>query len=182
MLASIYLATDTGVPTIIRNTILGALGGIIGLVSAIWLGYVISDARTARAEPSPQIERVPAMPTDPRDPKTNIPPNASGNFNFDQRGGTVNQTYINQAQPRLRLTDALKGNLLSRIPKDKKINVQVIGSTSDIQVGIQINEFLKSKGYSTDLMTVGMRIPPPDHALSWEPGNSTLVIAPSVRD
>jgi hypothetical protein len=56
-----------------------------------------------------------------------VPP-VVGNNNYNQQGGINNQIYINQSTTRLKLTPAIKSELLARLPKDKLISLEVIGS------------------------------------------------------
>ncbi|MGD9617439.1 MAG: hypothetical protein AB7H90_20265 [Alphaproteobacteria bacterium] len=81
----------------IRLLVLGALGAVVGAVVFVLLGELVapSSAQNAlqseAAKPSDEAQTSPATPA--------LPPGASGNFNFNQQGGTSNQTYINQVPP-----------------------------------------------------------------------------------
>jgi hypothetical protein len=108
-------------------------------------------------------------------------PGASGNFNINQQGGNSYQTYINQAPEKLRFTDALGAELLTKIPKDKPISVVATGSASDLSVGQQIYNFLITNGYQVPLTTVGVLVPPLDRPLTRNAAASVLTVAPSVR-
>jgi hypothetical protein len=120
------------------------------------------------------------MTNNPDQPPT-LPSGASGNFNFDQKGGTTNQTYINQAPPKLSFTPALGAELLTKIPKDKPITVEGVGSPSDWAVTRQIADFLVANGYQITLNLIGVSVPIPDHTLAWNAAFHVLTVAPSVR-
>jgi hypothetical protein len=109
------------------------------------------------------------------------PPGASGNFNYNQQGGVANQTYINQAPPKLTFSDALGAELLAKLPKDKPINLMVVGSNSDAAVGMQIADFLTANRYKVQISRIGVLVPPPDHPLTWVAASSSLIIAANVR-
>lgn len=109
------------------------------------------------------------------------PPGATGNFNYNQQGGVTNQTYINEAPPKLSFSDALGAELLSKIPKDKPINLMIVGSNSDAEVGMQIANFLTTNGYKVQISRIGMLVPPPDHPLTWVASSSSLIVAASIR-
>ena len=175
LLSALFLTTDHGVPVNVRNSLVGALGGAIGVTGAIWLAHAISDWR-ANADQLPI--------TAPADRIAQEMPQGSGNFSINQQGGTVNQTYINQNQPKLTFTDAIAHELLSKIPNDKPIRVRAVGSVSDLQVGIQIANFLKKNGYKVELDTIGILAPPPEHALEIRdlPSERILTVTPAVRN
>jgi hypothetical protein len=78
--------------------------------------------------------------------QNSIPPGMSGNFNFNQQGGTNYQTYINQLPPKLSLTAQVEQELLANLPKDKPITIIATGSLSDLQVGVQIGISLQQMG------------------------------------
>ncbi|WP_146101829.1 hypothetical protein [Rhodopila globiformis] len=158
-----------------RNLTLGIFGGLVGASALIWTGYLVGDGTKTRLAPG-------AEPTASPSPAVSVPPiGASGNFNFNQSGGVVNQTYINQAPGKLEFSDALGTELLAKIPKGKPITVIVTGSRSDIQIGHQINNFLVANGYQTRFSIIGMMIPQPDRPITWDAATSELVVAPSVR-
>ena len=106
---------------------------------------------------------------------------ASGNFNFNQQGGTVNQTYVNQAPPKLKFTEALGAEVVAKLPRDKPIRVAAVGSKADQAVGVEFANFLQSRGYTVTLALIGIMGPPPDHPLTWDADASQLIVAPGVN-
>ncbi|HVC60861.1 MAG TPA: hypothetical protein VND19_10935 [Acetobacteraceae bacterium] len=113
--------------------------------------------------------------------QNDTPPGASGNFNFDQHGGTTNQYYVNQAPPKLQFTKEVGDLLLANIPKDQPITVDAIGSPSDQQVGAQIANFLASNGYKVAALNFVMIGMPQDKPIRWDVTTHTLYVAPAMR-
>jgi hypothetical protein len=114
-------------------------------------------------------------------PSITPPSGASGNFNYNQQGGVTNQTYINKAPQKLTFSDALGAELLAKLPKDKPINLMVVGSNSDASVGAQIADFLTANGYKVQISRIGILVPPPDHPLTWVAASSSLIVAASAQ-
>ncbi len=112
-----------------------------------------------------------------------IPPGASGNFNLGQSGGNNYQLYINQAPQKLKFTAALGAQLLARIPKDKPMTIDCVGSKSDLTVADQIISFLVQNGYDArpGSLTTGIINPAPERPLTWDVATSTLTVAPNVH-
>lgn len=44
-LSSLWLTTSQGVSMNVRNVVLGLVGGVVGMVGTIWVGYIFSDFR-----------------------------------------------------------------------------------------------------------------------------------------
>lgn len=95
--------------------------------------------------------------------------NNSGN-NF----GHMGPVHIGRQQ--FEFTSDIAAELLAKVPKNKAIDVEIIGSQRSQQIGQNIVGFLRANGYSiSEVITIGMKVPPPSGPLSLE-GN-TLTIA-----
>jgi hypothetical protein len=155
-----------------RRTIAIIVGGMVG--AAVFLGA----AELWHGQ-------VAAQPADNQHGETMTraigQPGASGNFNLSQQGGNNYQTYINQVPEKLKLTDSLRAKLLAKLPRDKTITVQAVGSQSDQMVGKQISDFLAANGYRVVLNRIGVISPPPNSAIAWNANGAELTVAPSVR-
>ncbi len=118
-------------------------------------------------------------------PDSKPPPSVagSGNFSVNQQGGTVNQTYINQQMQRLKFSEQLGRDLMSKIPRDKPVYITAVGSPSDLQVGADFADFFRANGYKVAYMSVGMLFPQPERQLTLveHPDAFAITVAPSVR-
>jgi hypothetical protein len=103
---------------------LGLAGGALGAAIFIWGGYIAHEiTASAQAPRAPQAGGVPPS----ADQLPPVPSGASGNFNFNQQGGTNYQFYVNPAPQKLAFTDALGAELPAKIPIDKPITVEAVG-------------------------------------------------------
>ena len=167
---------DSHQSVISRNIILGFVGAPVGCSVASWAGYVAHDM-SASAQPLPQPREETNMNDTP-----NQSSSPTGSFNYNQQGGTTNQTYINQALPDLTFTPQLGVALVAQIPKDKAIHVFLAGpKQSDLLTGIKIRDFLIANGYKITFDSVMMTLPPPEQKLSWDPTTSVLTTSPSAK-
>jgi hypothetical protein len=106
-----------------RNITLGVLGAFAGAAAAIWVGYQLSGTAVAQQADHP------------------APPGQAqtGNFSVNQHGGTVNQTYINQAvMPELRQISQT-----SKINPDgsqtAKLVVQIVAPTTPSSLYLELS-------------------------------------------
>jgi hypothetical protein len=176
-LSAIYLMSDAGVSMLTRNAVLGSLGAALGACIAIWLGYVLAAGATAQTPPPkpPEGEKVSDKPA----PGKNSPSIQAGG---DVHIGRIGDTYIFNLPPKaepLRLTEALKADLLARIPKERPITIRGVGFGPQTQeIVAQIEKFLKENGYTfAEVYTVGALMPAPRGQLVWD-GHSILTVAP----
>jgi hypothetical protein len=104
--------------------IIGSFAGASIVVGASEpLRWVVSGAQAQ--------SQLPHEPSDGQMPRGhNIPPGVSGSFNFGQRSGNNYQTYINQTLKKLKLTDAVDAELLAKLPREKPLTIQSVGSPS----------------------------------------------------
>ena len=164
-----------------RRTFAVLIGGILGAVIAFGASELLHGP--ARAQPASLSDEGPSMPNKPIPPPMSPPASSSGNFSVNQQGGTVNQTYVNEVPPKLRFTEGLGLDLLSKIAKNKPLNITLTGSQSDLQVGEDFANFFRRHGYIVNYISTMMLMPPPEHqmTLTESPTSRDLVIAPSVR-
>lgn len=160
--SALYLLTMGDMPVEIRNGVLGALGAALGACAFIWAGYMFTgNVSKAQTIPPP-------------------PPSINGNCNAL---GNNNSLCNNYGPQKLVFSEALGNLLLERMPIKKPVTLEAIGSPSDWKVGADIQAFLQKNGYSTDLSTIGMQVPPPMHKISLTilPDHYILTVSPSLN-
>ena len=96
--------------------------------------------------------------------------------------GTITQNCTVVGRMKLAFETAIAEELASKIPPGKPVRLMSVGSGSDQQVASQYQQFLQSRGFAIERMTIGMMAPPPDHPISIQVTDpATIVtIAPSA--
>lgn len=170
-------------PEIIRKSGLGLLSlGVIAL--CVWVGrHGLAEAQapsssgiTAPNSTSPIIGGANSGVSIQNSP-------INGNCNAQGAGTTACSTY-DAAPQKLIFSEALKTEILNKIPKNKPGNIGIIGNASDRRVGFEIFNFMKQSGYNvSDPITAEQSIPMPNSPITFtdNPSSWMLVIAPSAR-
>ena len=99
---------------------------------------------------------------------------------YGNNSPNCDNTFNNFGPQKLSLTDDIKQQMLTSIPKGKPININIIGSTIDQRIGSEFTNFLAQNGYSVTVTRIGVLAPPPDGPLTWDGASSTLTISPST--
>jgi hypothetical protein len=106
-----------------------------------------------------------------------------GNQGIITQGQTGNNT-INVAPPRLAFDTGIGDQLVSKLPPDKTIVLQTVGNNADQAVASQYQQYLLSKGFQVERMSIGMMGPPPDHKITIGDTSAekvVVIIAPSAN-
>jgi hypothetical protein len=106
-----------------------------------------------------------------------------GNQGIITQGQTGNNT-INVAPQRLPFDPGIGDQLVSKLPPGKTILLQSVGSNADQAVATQYQQYLLSKGFQVERMSIGMMAPPPDHKITIGDTSAekvVVIIAPSAN-
>jgi hypothetical protein len=106
-----------------------------------------------------------------------------GNQGIITQGQTGNNT-INVAPPRLPFDPGIGDQLVSKLPPGKTIVLQSVGNNADQAVATQYQQYLLSKGFQVERMSIGMMAPPPDHKITVGDTSAekvVVIIAPSAN-
>jgi hypothetical protein len=109
--------------------------------------------------------------------------NIYGNQGIITQGQVGNNT-INVGPQRLPFDPAIGDELVSKLPSGKPIVLQSVGNDADQAVANQYHQYLLSKGFQVERVTIGMMGPPPDHKIMIGDTNAAkvvVVIAPSAN-